>query len=108
MTILGLSDSALLNVIFTNRPSLVSKTTTIPGLSDHDIVLCGTTLQPAKVKPFPHTVHILAKADIPQKKKDTDDFTAELVYIDSDAALVEVTWNHIHDALLSIPKNNVP
>lgn len=75
--------------------------TTILGLSDHGIVLCGSTLQ--KVKPVPRTVHVCAKADIP-KMKDIDDFTAEVALTDSKRS-VGVTWTRIQDTLLSTHEN---
>lgn len=71
------------------------------GSATCDIVLCDSVLQPAKVKPLPRTVHIWAKSDIPQMKKDIDDFAAELVRTDSDTS-VEDTW-HTYMAPFSPP-----
>lgn len=50
-------------------------------------------------------VHIWAKANIPQMKKDISDFADELVCTDCDATSVEVTYNCIQGALLSTLKN---
>ena len=40
-----------LDLLFTNRPSLIQKRSDIPGLSDHAAVLISTRLRPAKSKP---------------------------------------------------------
>ena len=91
---------AQLEVFFTDRSSLVSRTITIPELSDHGIVLCNSTLHAAKVK-LSCTVHILVKADIPQVQKDIYDFVAELDHMDPDVTFMEgVGW--LVDALTSV------
>ena len=41
-----------LDIFITNRPTLVSKCTSIPGLSDHDIVLTDTNIIPKKKRIF--------------------------------------------------------
>ena len=46
-------NGVILDIFLTNRPSLTTRTTTLPALSDHDIVLSDFTIQPAKTKKHP-------------------------------------------------------
>ena len=41
-----------MGIFLTNRPSLVTKTTIIPGLGDHDIVLTDSCIKAAKLRPI--------------------------------------------------------
>ena len=46
--------------LITNRPTLVSKCTSIPGLSDHDIVLTDINIIPLRQKPLKRLVYLLS------------------------------------------------
>jgi len=43
---------ALLDIFLSNRPDLVSCSTVIPGLSDHDIVLVDSRIRPTRSRPM--------------------------------------------------------
>ena len=101
-------EDAILDYFLTNRPSLTTRTTTTPGLSDHDIVLTDSTVRPARIKPVPRLVQIWKKADIPSLKKDVANFTEELLHTDPDTTSVQETWDRMHAALIKTLKDNVP
>ena len=92
---------------FANRPSLTSRTTTTPGLSDHDIVLTDSAVRPARIKPAPRVVQMWKKVDIPSLKKDVAATTADILYTDPRATTVQV-WDWLHAALTKAFKDHVP
>ena len=47
-----------LDIFITNRPTLVSKCKSIPGLSDHNIVLTDTNIIPLRQKPPKRLVYL--------------------------------------------------
>ena len=69
------------DLFITNRPTLISKCTAIPGLSDHDIVLTDANIIPHRQKPLRRLVYLWKKADITGMEEDlrqfAEDFTTE-------------------------------
>ena len=53
----------ILDLFCTNNPTLVSKVSTIPGLSDHSIVLVESTIRPKVSKVKPRNITLYKKAD---------------------------------------------
>jgi hypothetical protein len=46
-----------LDVLITNRPSLINKKTPLPGIIDHNIVFVYSSIMPARQKPPQHLIH---------------------------------------------------
>ncbi|KAK3096961.1 hypothetical protein FSP39_005118 [Pinctada imbricata] len=53
----------ILDLYFTNRPTLVCKVAPLPGLSDHDIVYVESTLKPQVSRSKPRDIHLFKKTD---------------------------------------------
>ena len=64
-----------LDIFITNRPTLVSRCTSIFGLSDHDIVLTDTNIIPLRQKPPKRLVYLWKKADTSGMKYDLHQFS---------------------------------
>ena len=52
-----------LDIVVTNRPSLVNRCECEPGLSDHDIVFLDANIQADRVKPARRKIHLWKRAD---------------------------------------------
>ncbi|XP_076438589.1 uncharacterized protein LOC143277598 [Babylonia areolata] len=98
----------ILDLFITNRPSLVSRCTTLPGLSDHDILLCDSTIQPTRTKPIPCTVHVWAKAEKQKMKQDIAALTEQLLCTGPVKTTVHEMWDKIHSALTKTLNDHVP
>ena len=53
-----------LDILATNRPSLVNKCAPIPGISDHDIVLTDVNILASRRKPVSRLIHLWKRADL--------------------------------------------
>ena len=53
----------ILDLYFTNRPTLVCKVAPLPGLSDHDVVYVESTLKPQVSKSKPRDINLYKKAN---------------------------------------------
>jgi len=100
--------NAILDVFLTNQPSLLNRITTIPGLSDHDILQADNNIQTARVEPTPRVIHLWNKANTAAMKKDIKAFTTELLSSNPEPSDVQGTWNRIHKALLKSLDDHVP
>ena len=57
----------ILDIIITNRPSLITFCSMIPGISNHEAVCNKSTIQ-ATVQHSNHSTYIWKRADIPNMK----------------------------------------
>ncbi|KAI8516782.1 hypothetical protein Bbelb_053630 [Branchiostoma belcheri] len=60
----------LLDLVLVNNPNIIEKTTVVPGISDHDMVLVDVNLAPKQNRKPKRKVYIRTKADEPAIKKD--------------------------------------
>ena len=96
----------ILDVFCTNRPSLVDRISTVPGLSDHDIVLVDTNILPA-----------CQKKDIPMETgrqkfyvgwPEAIEFTAEFVHANSTNTEVYTLWTTFKQTCIESVNKYVP
>ena len=59
----------ILDLFLTNRPSLVTKCVTIPGVSDHDILITDSTSKSEKNAKHPHQLTIWKPRTSPAYRK---------------------------------------
>ena len=95
---------AILDVFLTNRPNLVSRSTVVPGLSDHDILLVDSNIRATRVKPPQRTIYLWGKANESKIREETDKFSSQF---DSSLA-VEDMWQSIHSHLSTMLERYVP
>ena len=65
----------ILDLFFTTNPTLVNKTSILPGLSDHDIVLVKVNSHPEIIKQVPCDTPLYNKANWDQLKQSMRDLT---------------------------------
>ena len=99
-------ENNILDIFLTNRPSLVSRCTTIPPLSDHDIVLTDSKIKAARTKPVARNISVWKKADWEKMKELTQAFSTELYHKES--MTVEEIWKEIENHLQSMMNKYVP
>ena len=56
-------DNNLLDLVFTNNPSIVKTSTSIPGISDQAMVVTDTDIIPQHIKQKPCKIYIFSKAN---------------------------------------------
>ena len=96
----------ILDIFLTNRPCLVSRCTTIPPLSDHDIVLTDSKIKAARIKPISRTISVWKKAEWTKMKEKTTSFSSELQ--NKQHLTVEKIWTEISTHLQNMMIQHVP
>ena len=99
-------ENNILDIFLTNRPSLVSRCTTIPPISDHDIVLVDSKIKAARVKPISRTISVWKKADWDKMKIETQNFSSELTKKKN--ANTQEIWDEINEHLQTMMNRHVP
>lgn len=82
----------ILDVFFTNRPTLIQSCCSVPGISDHEAVLIKSlvTITPQKTKP--RKIILWNKADIPSIKETIAHFSSEFFSNFSTSTPVDTLW----------------
>ena len=98
----------ILDLFFTNRPSLVSQVQIKPGISDHEMVCIDSAIRPAKVKPVQRKIFLWKKGDIDQLKASVMLFADEFCEKFNIDSPVESMWASLKDNLLQIQEKCIP
>ena len=109
----------LLDLFFTNKPTLVKSVTAIPGISDYETVLADCDIKPTINKRTPRYIHQWRKADWEKLKSETVTFGNQFLEESSSRSasenyatfkkFIQTTINkHIPKRLLKIGKHNLP
>ncbi len=78
----------------TNRPGLLKYPTTIPGISDHHIIVVDAALQPEFITKQPRRVYFYSKANWEAIRREIEEFTEE--YIDNSYS-TDINWMKCKD-----------
>ena len=98
----------ILDIFIINRPSLICKSTSLPGLSDHDVVLVDSNIIPQRRKPVCRLIHIWSKADIPAMEKEMSEFASEFRNTHSPSTHVNTMWMDIKRKCNKVITTHVP
>ena len=112
-------ESNLLDLFFTNKPTLVKNVSAIPGISDHEIVLADCNIKPTINKHAPRFIHQWRKADWEKLKSETITFGENFIAVAASRFVSEnyqLFKQYIQDTInkyvpkrhLKIGKNNLP
>ncbi|CAC5364773.1 unnamed protein product [Mytilus coruscus] len=86
----------ILDLFLTNHPSLVKSRNTLPGISDHNMILLDTDLKPQYYKPKPREMYIY-------KNTKWNEIKADIVKLDADIinsnTSVEDKWTNLKKGL---------
>lgn len=97
-----------LDIVVTNRPSLVNRCECAPGLSDHDIVFLDANIQADRVKPARRKIHLWKRADLDVIRIKADAWAQDFVNKHSATSSVEMLAGKIQAELLNILDTHVP
>ena len=66
--------NSILDIFFTNRSTLTTRCTTLPGLEDHDIVFVESSASAKRSKPAKPHIHLWKKANLESMKSSCKSF----------------------------------
>ena len=101
-------ESNTLDVVFTNRPSLIDCCIDIPGISDHDAVLVSFHIRSAQQDILKHKQYIWNKANFTKLKCNLLEFSKHFVNCSSVEVPVEHLWDILQNKLIHLLNQFVP
>ena len=97
-----------LDLLFTNRPSLVQKCSAILGLSDHAAVLISNRLRPAKSKPAKRKILLWKRADMASVRARIDELTQEFHEAHTTETPKQDLWDTFSSSMKRLKKDHIP
>ncbi|KAI8494439.1 hypothetical protein Bbelb_276650 [Branchiostoma belcheri] len=97
----------LLDLVLVNNPNIIEKTTVVPGISDHDMVLVDVNLALKQNRKPKRKVYIRTKADEPAIKKDLTDYAANFHKRTQDMSVTQ-KWSDFKDKMKDTMNKHIP
>ena len=98
----------ILDLFFTNRPTLVKRSTVIPGISDHHAVYIDSHITMTRKKPVKQTIFMWGKADIQGIKEMCKELSNSVVQKFTSMSNINDVWSFFRDECQRIIEDNVP
>ena len=98
----------LLDVVLTNRPSLLASCICEPGISDHDIVHAVTQVTPLRPRPVRRKIYLWSKANVNIIASDCSTLSDEITDRYNYQSDVEEIWSTLKHGILHSLEKNVP
>ena len=97
----------VLDLFFSNNPSLVNRVEVIPGISDHETIYIESSLSPSKAKTPPRQVFIYNKADFTSIKAKLRRVKEEFLSMEPIATTQEL-WNKFRSTVSDLMTKYIP
>jgi len=100
----------VLDLYFTNIPSLVKSCETIPGISDHDMLVIDSDLKPTYNKPKRRKVYIYKmykRADMNTIKQNMTEQSENIINTDADSPINDI-WEKLKHGIYEVMEKNIP
>lgn len=101
-------ESNTLDIFLTNRPSLISDCSPLPGVSDHETVLVSSSLRARRRKPPKRNIRLWGKANLAGLREDLLKFSTDFVTNFNKLSDINFLWSKFESACLTALENHVP
>lgn len=98
----------LLDLVFTTNPTLFKASISIPGLSDHDMVLSDFCIRPFQVKKPPRKCLLFNRANWDEMRRAATEISEQIVSQDKNGADVNALWETFRNQLPEATEKHIP
>jgi hypothetical protein len=99
----------ILDLVFTNNPSLVKTSSSVPGISDHAMVVTDIDIIPQKIKQKPRKIFIFSKANWDSINEDMQHLSATVVTeAESKDSTIQSLWDTLKAGIEKSINKHVP
>ena len=98
----------MLDLVFTNNPSLVKSSYSVPGISDHAMVVTDLDIHPKFVTKKPRKIYIYSKADWDSINFETDKLSKDIITDYESGKNVEDLWTMFKTKTFEIMDKFIP
>ena len=98
----------ILDLVFTDNPSLVKHSQSIPGISDHAMVVTDSDVKPVYNKQKPRKVYLFSKANWNKIYEACENLSTEIIGMARENLKVESIWEKFKTGIQSTMDNFIP
>ena len=98
----------ILDLFFTNRPSLVNRSTVIPGISDHHAISIDSHVTMTRQNPTKMTIFMWGKANIQGIKEMCQELSNAIIQGYTSKSNIDNVWSYFKNGCQKIIEVNVP
>ncbi|XP_071486387.1 uncharacterized protein [Diadema antillarum] len=98
----------ILDILLTNNPTQVKSSYSIPGISDHAMVVTDFDMKPAIAKIPRRKIYKYSQADWEEVKKDVANISEMVIERKRQGTNVQDLWTMLRDSLLDIIEQRIP
>ncbi|CAC5414252.1 unnamed protein product [Mytilus coruscus] len=97
----------ILDIFCTKQPNLITKIKSIPGISDHNIVLVDAICMPKRATQCPHKIFLWKKVDLEKIKNIIKSFIYDLLSQTTLELTIDQWWIKFRDGIIKIINENI-
>jgi hypothetical protein len=101
------ASEAILDLVLSSRPGIVTSTETVPGISDHEAILATLDLRAKMYHKTPHKVYKYRHADFDSMREEASAWTKSYMIGFSNRS-VDENWTKLRDAIKNLTETYVP
>ena len=98
----------MLDLIFTANPSLLKASKSVPGISDHEMVVTDMDTKPHYQKQQPRKCYQYARASWEDMERETAKLSQTIIKKNNEGDSVEELWDHFKTELFSLIEKFIP
>lgn len=98
----------ILDLLFTNNPSLIKSTANAPGISDHDIVVADSDTKPYYSKKKPRRCFLFSKANWELLSTNISDISKKITQPYTNWSSIHILWDTFKSDLTSAIHTHIP
>jgi hypothetical protein len=98
----------LLDVFFTNRPSLINRCEAIPGISDHEIVFVDSNIAISRQRPVKRKIYMWKKADTQKLKSKIEEMSNNILEKFKINTNINTLWDYFKTKCTDIMEKCIP
>ena len=98
----------ILDLVFTNNTSLIKSSNSIPGFSDHAMVVTDSNVKPFYNKEKPRKIYMYSKADWNTINNECENLSDEIINLSSVNTNIQILWDKLKIGIQSIMDKNIP
>ena len=102
------SSNAVLDLVFSSNPNLVSRVNVVPGMSDHHAILTTLDVRPKSHVKKPHKVYRYKAADFDGLRADMANYATDFLSNNPGSKSLDDNWTSFKDMLLQSITKHIP
>ena len=101
-------EKALLDLVFTTNPTLLRNSTSVPGISDHDMIVTDIDTKPMTIKQPKRKCYLFSRANWPDLNESLKDLSDDIQKMITEGKNINDLWTHFKNTIKEKIDKHIP